>query len=120
MELIYICFIYLVLINIIGFILTGLDKYWAVHHKWRLAEKKLLLLAVFGAGLGIFIGCLVFNHKIRNRTFMLGIPAILVTEVVLTLVLIFFTFRSGIETNVPLFNIIKILYFDAQFAQGVV
>jgi uncharacterized membrane protein YsdA (DUF1294 family) len=107
-ELVYIGCIYLVLINSIGFILTGFDKYWAVHNKWRLAEKKFIILAVFGAGLGVFIGCLVFHHKIRNRTFMLGIPAILVTEIVLTLVLIFMSVRGQIELSIPIFHIIKI------------
>ena len=66
--------VYFILINITGFIIAGLDKYWAIRKKWRMAEKRFLLLAVMGGGLGVFTGCLIFNHKIRNRKFMIGIP----------------------------------------------
>ncbi|NLM10119.1 MAG: DUF1294 domain-containing protein [Clostridiaceae bacterium] len=80
--------VYFILINITGFIIAGLDKYWAIRKKWRMAEKRFLLLAVMGGGLGVFTGCLIFNHKIRNRKFMIGIPAICITEAVVILLLI--------------------------------
>lgn len=91
-ELIYICLIWSVLTNIIGFIMSGLDKYWAIHKKWRVAEKRFILLALLGGGLGVFGGCVVFNHKIRNRTFMIGIPAVFVAETAIAFLLIQFLY----------------------------
>lgn len=79
--------IYFILINITGFIITGLDKYWAIHKKWRVAEKRFLLLAVLGGGFGVYIGCLIFNHKTRNRKFMKIIPVIFIIEVAAILLL---------------------------------
>ncbi|MDY3775407.1 MAG: DUF1294 domain-containing protein, partial [Eubacterium sp.] len=37
-----------ILCNIIAFIIYGIDKWKAVHHKWRIPEATLLLIAVFG------------------------------------------------------------------------
>jgi len=83
----YIAF-YLLLINITGFIITGLDKYWAIHDKWIMAEKRFLLLAVIGGGPGVYIGCLVFHHKTRHLKFMIGIPSISIAEAVIILLLL--------------------------------
>lgn len=79
--------IYLTAINIIGFIITGIDKYLAIHKKWRVAERRFLSLAVFGGGLGVYIGCLAFKHKTQHRKFMIGIPAICIAEAVIVLLI---------------------------------
>ncbi|HEY8421121.1 MAG TPA: DUF1294 domain-containing protein [Thermoclostridium sp.] len=79
--------VYLILINITGFLITGLDKYWAIHKKWRMAEKRFMLLAVLGGGLGVYIGCRIFHHKTRHQKFMIGIPAICIIETAVILFL---------------------------------
>ena len=37
-----------ILINLIVFFLYGIDKWKAIHHKWRIPEAHLILAGVFG------------------------------------------------------------------------
>ncbi|WP_252891513.1 DUF1294 domain-containing protein [Thermoclostridium stercorarium] len=62
-----------------------MDKYKAVHKKWRISENSFMLLAALGGGLGVYMGCLVFNHKVRSIKFMIGIPAIFIAETAILL-----------------------------------
>jgi len=66
-------------LNVFSFVLFGLDKWKAVHDRWRIPESKLLLAAVFGV-FGALLGMLVFRHKIRKPKFAIGVPAILILE----------------------------------------
>ena len=70
------------LVNIIVFHLYGIDKRKAVHHKWRIPEKALMLSAVFGV-LGALTGMYVFHHKTQKPLFYIGVPVILVLEMLL-------------------------------------
>lgn len=60
-----------ILINLIVFLLYGIDKWKAIHHKWRIPEAHLILAGVFGI-LGAILGMLLFRHKIRKPKFYLG------------------------------------------------
>ena len=47
-----------VLLNVVVFGLYGIDKYKAIHHKWRIPEATLLgaaVLGVFGALCGMYL-----------------------------------------------------------------
>jgi len=79
---------WLITINIIGFVAAGTDKYRAVHKKWRTAERTFFAFALLGGGIGVYAGCLVFNHKTRNMKFMIGIPARCIAEAVIALLFI--------------------------------
>lgn len=67
------------LINILVCILYGIDKWKAVHHRWRIPESTLMLSAVFGV-FGAFIGMYLFHHKTHKRKFYIGVPVIFVLE----------------------------------------
>ena len=54
-----------ILINLIVFFLYGIDKWKAIHHKWRIPEAHLILAGVFGI-FGAVLGMLLFRHKIRK------------------------------------------------------
>ncbi len=60
---------YLVGINLITFIIYGLDKYAAIHKKYRVSEYSLYSLALFGGGIGAIIGMRTFHHKTRKLIF---------------------------------------------------
>lgn len=47
----------------------GIDKLKAMKHSWRIKEATLLLISIFGGGLGGFFGMLVFRHKTRKLIF---------------------------------------------------
>lgn len=73
--------IYLILVNLTAFIMYGLDKQKAVRHKWRLPERTLIGIAVFGGSLGALIGMKVFHHKTRHKKFTIGVPVIIAVQV---------------------------------------
>lgn len=67
--------IYLLIINIIAFIMYGIDK-WKAHRKqWRISEKMLLFLAVIGGSAGALAGMYIFHHKTLHKKFTIGVPA---------------------------------------------
>ena len=68
-----------ILINLIAFFLYGIDKWKAIHHKWRIPEAHLILAGVFGI-FGAVLGMLLFRHKIRKPKFYIGLPAIFILE----------------------------------------
>ncbi len=94
-ELMYAVLTGLICVNIIGFVMTGLDKYWAIRQQWRVAEKWFFRVSFIGGGLGIFLGCITFHHKIRNRAFMIGIPFVFTLEAGLAFIIYHFVGRVG-------------------------
>ena len=73
---------YLMLINLAAFIMYGMDKQKAVRHKWRIPERTLIGIAVFGGSLGALLGMKVFHHKTKHRKFTVGVPAIIAVQVI--------------------------------------
>ena len=73
---------YLLIVNVVAFLLYGLDKRKAIKGQWRIPEKVLLGMAVIGGAIGALFGMLVFHHKIRKWKFMLGVPVILILQIV--------------------------------------
>lgn len=72
--------VYIILINLSGFFLMGIDKRKAVRKSWRIPEKQLFTVALLLGSVGILVGMYVFHHKTRHLSFALGIPAILVFQ----------------------------------------
>ncbi len=68
-----------VLLNVVVFGLYGIDKYKAIHHKWRIPEATLLGAAVLGV-FGALCGMYLFRHKTRKPKFFITVPLILVLE----------------------------------------
>lgn len=82
--------IYLGIVNIIGFILMGVDKSKAKRRKWRIPEATLFLVAAIGGSVGSIIGMYTFRHKTKHWYFVVGMPVILLIQVVV-LLLVFFS-----------------------------
>ena len=61
---------YFLLINIAAFAVAGYDKYLAVNGKFRIAEKTLFTLAVFGGSVGLLLAMFIFRHKISKTSFV--------------------------------------------------
>ena len=62
---------YIITINIISFILYGIDKYYAIKKKRRISEYHLLVFSVLGGGIGSIIGMITFHHKTLKIKFWL-------------------------------------------------
>ena len=72
---------YLVIINIIAFIVYGIDKLKAKQGKWRITEATLLLLAIIGGSIGAWCGVKVWHHKTLHKKFRYGIPLIIAIQI---------------------------------------
>lgn len=75
--------VYFVILNIISFILMGVDKRKAINHQWRVSEKTLWVTAIIGGSIGSILGMRVFRHKTKHQLFTIGMPVILILQVFL-------------------------------------
>ncbi len=80
--------VYLIVINLIGFALMGIDKRRAVKNAFRVPEATLFAIAFAGGCIGVILGMLLFRHKTRHLYFKIGLPVILFLQVVLLVFLI--------------------------------
>lgn len=69
---------YLVIINLVGIFVMGLDKRRAEAGEWRIPEKNLFLIALIGGAAGVFAGMQKYRHKTKHWTFILGIPLLFI------------------------------------------
>ena len=79
---------YLIIVNIVSFILYGIDKYKAKRGKWRISEATLLMMAVIGGSIGAWVGMRLCHHKTMHKKFKYGIPIIIILQVVLAVYLL--------------------------------
>ena len=82
-----ILFAYLIVINVITFLVYRSDKKKAKRHEWRTPEAKLLGLAVLGGTVGAWIAMKRFRHKTQHKKFKYGIPFILLLQLMLALLI---------------------------------
>lgn len=75
--------IYLILMNLIGFGLMGVDKQRARRRDWRIPEKVLFGAALLGGSVGAWAGMYLFHHKTRHWYFVVGMPLILAAQAAL-------------------------------------
>lgn len=75
--------IYLVGINLAGFIIMGVDKKRAIRGAWRISEASLFFTALLGGSLGCILGMQHFRHKTKHWYFKYGMPVILAAQVLL-------------------------------------
>lgn len=80
---------YPIVINVIGFLLMGIDKFRAKRRGFRIPEATLFIVAIIGGSIGSLLGMHIFRHKTRHRSFTIGMPVILVIQIIFVLILIF-------------------------------
>ena len=81
---------YLAVINGISIALTIWDKKTIQRRAMRVPESVLFLFAALGGSLGMYITMLIIRHKTRHRSFMFGIPLIMLLHI---MVLLFFVWQ---------------------------
>ena len=60
-----------------------IDKQKAKKHKWRISENTLILISILGGSIGSIIGMQLFRHKTKHVKFKLGLPIILIMQIIL-------------------------------------
>jgi len=84
-----IIFAYLVLISLIAIILTCHDKRAAKRRSRRVSESTLLLIAILGGSLAMYLTMLCIRHKTKHLKFMVGIPIINIIQVAIALLIMY-------------------------------
>ena len=79
---------YVIIMNIIGFALMGIDKHKAKKRAFRIPEATLFTVALIGGSIGSILGMYTFRHKTRHRSFVYGMPAILIIQIILVILIL--------------------------------
>jgi uncharacterized membrane protein YsdA (DUF1294 family) len=74
---------YLIVVNIVTFLVYGIDKWKAKQGSWRISESLLLILAIIGGSIGALLGMNVWRHKTQHKKFKYEIPLILLAQIAL-------------------------------------
>ena len=73
---------YFLIINIIGFVMMYSDKQKAKKDQYRTREKSFFVVSLLLGGIGTYIGMYKFRHKTRHNLFTIGIPVMIVINLV--------------------------------------
>lgn len=76
-------YVYLVSVNLSALILMYVDKGRAKKGKWRIPELRLFTFAILLGSPGILIGMYAFHHKTKHIKFVIGIPLILIIQLII-------------------------------------
>ena len=74
--------------NIIGFVLMGIDKRRARKRAFRIPEATLFLIAIIGGSIGSLTGMYAFRHKTRHWYFVYGMPFIIFVQIALLIAIL--------------------------------
>lgn len=82
--------IYLAVINVVTFVLYGIDKRKAMRGKWRIQESTLLWCAALGGSIGALLGIAIWHHKTLHRKFTWGVPSILIAQIAIAGAIVYY------------------------------
>ena len=74
---------YFIAVSVIGALVCIYDKLAAPRGWKRVPERTLFFWALIGGGPGVYQTMLLIRHKTLHRSFMLGIPAIMIFQIVI-------------------------------------
>ena len=74
---------YIVVINLVSFMMFGIDKYKARRGQWRISGATLLAVAAIGGSIGAWMGMKVWHHKTLHSKFRYGVPIMLLAHIAL-------------------------------------
>ena len=75
--------IWLAGVNLTAFLMMDMDKKRAKAKKRRIPEKTLFVTAILGGSIGAMLGKWTFRHKTKHRTFLYGMPVILLLQLLI-------------------------------------
>lgn len=90
--MLFVCFYGLLLINVVAFALYLVDKCKARNGSWRIPERTLLMLALFGGSVGALMAMSLVRHKTLKKPFSLGVPLMLILQLLLASTIVYFCY----------------------------
>ena len=77
---------YLLIINLLAYVIMWIDKLKSIYKWWRISERALWILAILGGVFGIWLGMQwPMYHKAGKRAFRLWIPVIAIVWVFISI-----------------------------------
>lgn len=89
--------VYWIVINMIGFVIMGIDKKRAIRGAFRISEASLFLTALLGGALGCTLGMNHFRHKTKHWYFKYGMPAIFILQLFLIVLLFMYCIHHSVN-----------------------
>lgn len=74
---------YILILNVLGLAMMGMDKSRAKRHAWRIPEASLFLVSLLGGSVGTWAGMYLFHHKTKHWYFVIVMPAICIIHIIL-------------------------------------
>ncbi len=74
---------YITALSLLAFIMMGMDKKQAKRRGQRISEKNLWSVAIFGGGIGAYLGMMTFRHKTKHTNFRVGFLMLAVIDAAL-------------------------------------
>ena len=75
--------LYLILINVVSFVLFAVDKKKAKRGAWRIKERTLIFFSFIGGSLGSILSMLIMRHKTQKLKFTLLVPLSFIIHVII-------------------------------------
>ncbi|MBC8537070.1 DUF1294 domain-containing protein [Feifania hominis] len=73
---------YLIVLNLLAFAVSAIDKFSSGRRQRRVSELALMLLAGFGGSVGLYLSMFLFRHKTKHPKFTMGVPLIMAAQAV--------------------------------------
>ena len=80
--------LFILVINLISFCIMGWDKKCAINNNYRISEKEIFIISILGGSIGTLIGMKIFHHKTQKKKFQLGIPIIVVIQIIISIIIL--------------------------------
>lgn len=80
--------VYIIFINVLGFVIMGVDKNIAKKNgdsdikRMRIPEATIFTIALLLDGIGCCVGMKVFHHKTKKLKFYIGMPLAVILNIV--------------------------------------
>lgn len=81
---------YLCAVSLISAVICVYDKISAIRGWWRVSESLLMTLSFIGGSVAMYAVMRIIHHKTRHNKFMLGIPLMIVMQIVAVVVISYF------------------------------
>ena len=73
--------LYVIFINLLGFLLMKLDKSYAIKKQYRISEKTFFVISFLLGSIGVYAGMYTFRHKTKHINFTVMIPALFILNI---------------------------------------
>ena len=108
---------YLIVANLTGFVIMGEDKHKAKKGAWRIPEKTLFLVAIVGGSIGSILGMYMFHHKTKHKKFVIGMPVILLIQLVCILFAVYqYQWKEAASTQIHMGTVVSAVVYGSDSA----